>query len=493
MARRFTRRELFRRAAIAAGAAAGARMFPAPYLLAERSPNSKLATVLIGCGGRGSGSHLPEAAREKLVAVVDVDESKTGKALDWMSKNAEKFKVTDFKPSSVKMYNDYRKLFDEMAKGIDAVFIATPNHHHALPALIAMKLGKGVYVEKPMCHLIWEARQMAEFATKYKVAAQMGNQGHCGEGYRVLCEYIWAGAIGKVAEVHCWSDRSNGGTGPRPPTEPPPKGMHWEEWIGPSPYRDYHKDLHPHEWHGWYDFGNGSLGNMACHVMDGAVWALKLKWPTTIEAEQILGGTDERCPAGCRLRYDFPARGDMPAVKLFWWDGKKPGVKDSGLVEGEAANPDSSVLGKPEKTVSKTAQNRPPLVAELEKKYDRKLDTNGTVYIGDKGMMYSGCYGGGVSFFPPDLKDKIPAPPKSLPRVKGSFQDFLEKVHAGKTDTAAGFDYSSILTEIVILGNLAQKAGVGKKVEWDGPNMKCTNLPALNEYVKREYRKGWTV
>ena len=154
-------------------------------------------------------------------------------------------------------------MFDKLHKQIDAVFVATPNHHHALPSMIAMQLGKGVYCEKPLCHDMAEARKLREMSHKYKVATQMGNQGHCDEGYRRLCEYVWAGVIGKITETHCWCDRSNGGVGPRPPTQPVPAGMHWDEWIGPAPYRDFHADLHPHEWHGWYDFGNGSLGNMA--------------------------------------------------------------------------------------------------------------------------------------------------------------------------------------------------------------------------------------
>jgi predicted dehydrogenase len=495
MSMRFTRREIFRKTAALAGAAAASRLWSGPAILASRSPNSKLGTVVIGCGGRGASSHLPEAAKERLVAVVDVDDGKCAKSLKFVADNAAKFKIENFDPSGVKTYFDYRKMFDEMPKDIDAVFVATPNHHHALPAMIAMTLGKGVYVEKPMCHSVEEARRMTEMSKKYKVPTQMGNQGHCGEGYRRLCEYIWAGAIGKITEVHCWSDRANGGVGPRPPTLPAPAGMHWQEWIGPSAYRDFHKDLHPHEWHGWYDFGNGSLGNMACHVMDGAVWALKLKWPTAIEAEQVLGGTDERYPTGDRLRYDFPARGDLPAVKVYWWDGKRPGAKDAGGAGADAPPPGETLPpgSTPEKTISKSAQNRPTMVADLEKKHNRNLGGNGTIYIGEKGIMYSGTYGDGVSFLPAELKDKVPVPDKTIPRVKGSFQEFMDACRAGKPTTCSDFEVASVLTEVVLLGNLAQKAGVGKKVEWDGPNMKCTNLPELNKLVKLEYRKGWTV
>ena len=152
---------------------------------------------------------------------------------------------------------------------------------------------------------------MHAMAATSKVATQMGNQGHCEEGYRRLCEYIWAGAIGKITETHSWTNRANGGEGPRPPTLPIPAGLHWDEWIGPAPYRNYHSDLHPHEWHGWYDFGNGSIGNMGCHVLDGVYWALKIEHPSSIEVEQMRGGSDERYPTGSRVRWDVPARGNL--------------------------------------------------------------------------------------------------------------------------------------------------------------------------------------
>src|SRR5439155_19047226 len=251
-----------------------------------------------------------------LRAIVDVNEKQFGavkKALEGKGKDA----------GDLQTFTDYRVMFDKMGKEIDAVFIATPNHHHAPPAMIAMQLGKGVYCEKPVCHDIDEARKLREMARRYKVTTQMGNQGHCEEGYRLLCEYIWAGTIGKVTETHSWTDRANGGVGPRPAVQPVPAGMHWEEWIGPAPYRDYHDDLQPHEWHGWYDFGNGSIGNMGCHILDGVHWALKLEHPTSIEVEEMRGGSEERYPTGSRIRWDFPARGEMAAAKVYWYEGRK--------------------------------------------------------------------------------------------------------------------------------------------------------------------------
>jgi len=319
-------------------------------------------------------------------------------------------------------------------------------------------------------------------ASQHKVATQMGNQGHCEEGYRRLCEYIWAGAIGKVTETHSWTNRANGGVGPRPPSEPVPAGLHWEEWIGPAPYREFHSDLHPHEWHGWYDFGNGSIGNMGCHVLDGAYWALKLEHPTSIEVEEIRGGSDERYPTGSRIRWDFPARGEMPAVKIFWYEGLNKTTTEEAVGNLKAAKGD--------------ARNLPPLLLDLRKQYpDEELDggDSGTLYVGEKGVIFTATYGDKMHIVPWDKMRAAPEPPKTLPRPKGIFADFIEACRAGRTDTAVSFEYGTRLTEFAALGNLAQHAGAGRKVEWDGPNMKVTNLRELNQWVKRDYRKGWQV
>jgi predicted dehydrogenase len=312
----------------------------------------------------------------------------------------------------------------------------------------------------------------------------MGNQGHCSEGYRRLCEFVWAGLIGNITETHSWTNRANGGRGPRPRTEPVPASLHWDEWIGPAPYRDFHSDLHPHEWHGWYDFGNGSLGNLACHVLDGVYWALKLEHPSSIEAEEVFGGTEERCPTGTTIRWDFPARGGMPALKAYWYDGRR-GESDPGDGHKEAG-------GSKGKPASKSSRNLPPLLLELQKQYpDEKFDSSGTLYVGEKGILYTGCYGGDLHIMPKAKMKEITEPPKSLPRPKSSFADFLRACREGKNDTAAGFDYSARLTEFTLLGNLAQHAGKGKKVQWDGPNMNVTNLLELNQFISRAYRNGW--
>ena len=467
------RRWFLKRAALAAGAVTAARFFPGPNLILAADAGRKLNCALIGCGGRGASAHLDPASLENLVAIVDPDEKRHAVVRDWLKKKERN-------PEKLQVFTDYRRMFDKLGKEIDTVFIATPNHHHAPPALMAMQSGKNVYCEKPLTHNVSEARRMAAVAKQYKVATQMGNQGHCTDGYRRLCEYIQAGTIGNVTETHSWTDRANGGVGPRPPYEAPPAGLHWDEWIGPAPYRDFHTDLHPHEWHGWYDFGNGSIGNMGCHVLDGVFWALNLDHPTSMEAEEMREGSDERYPTGSRIRWDFPARGSMPPVKVYWYEGLKKDATDKAVGSLKAAKGD--------------AQNLPPLLVEMKAKYpDEEFDASGTLYVGEKGIIVTKCYGEEMHILPWEKMKATPAPPKTLPRTKNIMLNFLDACREGKTETAAGFDYGARLTEFTLLGNLAQYAGVGKKVAWDGPNMKVTNLPELNRFLKREYRQGWEV
>lgn len=465
---RLNRRSFLKQTALTAGV-----LSAAPFnILHAANAGEKVRCVQIGCGGHGM-NHLSSTLDEELVAIVDVDEKRHAAVKKWL---------TDKQRDATKpqVFTDYRQMFDKIGKQFDAVFIATPNHQHALPALMAMKLGKSVYCEKPVCRDIAEARELRAVAAKSKVATQMGNQGHCEEGYRRLCEYIWGGVIGKITETHSWTNRANGGIGPRPPTESLPAGMHWDEWIGPAPYRDFHSDIHPHEWHGWYDFGNGSIGNMGCHVLDGVYWALKIEHPTSIEVEQMRGGSDERYPTGSRVRWEVPARGDMPALKVFWYEGLNPNT--NGAADGtlRAAKGEDRYF--------------PQLLLDLRKQFpDEELDggDSGTLYVGEKGVIFTGTYGDKMHIVPWQKMRETPAPDKSLPRPKGIFVDFLDAVRAGKKETSASFEYGTRLTEFSILGNLAMHAGAGKKVMWDGPKMKVTNLPELNRWVKREYRKGW--
>jgi predicted dehydrogenase len=466
------RRSFFKRASLAVGAVSAAHVFPCPGILHAANADDKLNYAVIGCGTRGM-VHLESTAQENLVAIVDVDDRRLAFVKKWLTEKGRN-------PEHVRTFSDYRRMFDAMAGQIDAVFVATPNHQHALPSMIAMQLGKGVYTEKPLCHDIAEARKLAEMARRYKVPTQMGNQGHCEEGYRKLCEYVWAGAFGKITETHSWTDRSNGGIGPRPATEPPPAGLHWEEWIGPAPYRDFHGDLHPHEWHGWYDFGNGSLGNMGCHVLDGIYWALKLEHPQTIEVEEMFGGSDERYPTATRIRWDLPPRGDMPALKAYWYDGR--------IGDCDPGNGAGGANGK------KGHFNLPPMLVEYQKQFpDQKFDDSGTLYVGEKGIFYTSCYGQEMRSLPIDTLENMPLPPKSLPRSQDSFRDFLRACREGSNNTAAGFEYAARLTEFILLANIAQRAGAGKPVAWDGSAMKITNMPELNRWLQRDYREGWRI
>lgn len=473
---KLNRRDFIRRSALAAGALTAGRIF-APNIIARPTPSDTLNVVQIGCGGR-SMDHLKNVIgknKQTLYAIVDPDEKRHRAVQGWCKSNG-------VDPSKHQVFTDYRVMFDKIGKNIDAVFVTTPNHHHALASMIAMQLGRNVYCEKPVCHDIAEARKLRAMAAKTRVATQMGNQGHCMEEYRRLCEFIWGGVIGNVTETHSWTDRANGGVGPRPKTEPVPPGLHWDEWIGPAPFRNFHSDLHPHEWHGWYDFGNGSIGNMGCHILDGVFWALKLEHPTSIEVEEMRGGSDERYPTGARIRWDCPARGDMPPLKVYWYEG---------LNQTTAAGADGTL-----RTAKGPARNLPPLFHELQKKYpdeEWNVKDGFTLYVGDKGIIYTGCYGDRMHVVPLEKMSEITQPPKTLPRPKDIFTDFITACREGRTDTAASFDYGTRLTEFTLLANLAEHAGPGKKVEWDGPNMKVTNIKELNNWVERKYRKGWKV
>src|SRR5882724_4851680 len=398
----FTRRSFLKRAAFAAGAFSGTRLLGLNVLRAEETRN-KLHCVQIGCGIRGM-NHLEwiiGQANEDVLAIVDPDEKAHAKVKRYLKEH-------DRDPEKTQTFTDYRRMFDKIGKEIDAVFIAAPNHHHAPASMLAMNLDKAVYCEKPLTHDIAEARKLREMARKSKAPAQMGNQGHCMDGYLRLCEFVWSGVVGNITETHSWTDRANGGEGPRPPVVSLPAGLHWDEWIGPAPYRDFHTDLHPHEWHGWYDFGNGSLGNMGCHVLDGVYWALKIEHPASIEAEEIIGGSAERYPLGGRIRFDIPARADMPSLKAYWYEGLKKGARGSAIGNLHAARGED--------------RNFPPLLAELLRQYpDEEIDKpdSGTLYVGEKGVLYTGTYGNKFHILPlekmPEVESKVP---RTMKRIK---------------------------------------------------------------------------
>jgi predicted dehydrogenase len=460
------RRTFLKHAAITVGTS---QVVDAAFLFAGEPPGAKLRTAVIGCGGRGEVS-LDGALGETLVAIVDIDDKRLAAA-------AKKAVERGAQP---KMFTDYRRMFDTMHNEIDAVFVATPDHHHAPASMLAIQHGKHVYCEKPLCHDVFEARALAHAARRHKVTTMMGNQGHCEEGYRQLCEYIWAGAIGDVLETHSWSGFVNGGAGPRPAAKPVPAGLHWDEWLGPAPYREYHEGLHPLYWRYYRDFGTGGLGDWGCHNLDGLFWALSPGHPASIECLGSLGGNGEKYPQASVIRWNIPARGSMPALKAHWYDGGK--MKTAGEA-GERAGQIS-------------LPNYPPMLAEFEKKYDcdfREGYDGGTFYIGTKGVMHTGCYGHRPLILPESAHRAFPVPDKRIPRIKGTpIAHFLECCKQGE-QTCANFEYAAAITEFLLLGNLAARAGAGTKVEWDGAKGRCTNLPEVNDYLRRSYRKGWKI
>jgi len=285
----------------------------------------------------------------------------------------------------------------------------------------------------------------------------MGNQGHSGEGIRMTCEWIWAGAIGKITEVHAWSDAGGWAKGPGRPKETPPvpKGLNWDLWLGPRDYRPYHPAYHPYNWRGWWAFGTGAIGDMACHNLDPAVWALKLEAPISVEASSP--GVDSEVVSQCAIyRYNFPARGDMPPVKVTWYDG--------GL--------------------------RPERPEELEEDQVLGGGGNGILFIGEKGKIMCGGWGGTPVILPQSRMDEFQKPPKTIPRSKGHHRDWLDACKGGP-QPSSNFEYAAKLTEIVLLGNVALRTR--KKIYWDHENMRAKNAPEAEKFIKETYRKGWEV
>lgn len=420
----------------------------------SKSPNEKLNFACIGVGGKGSSDTDQVGQIGNVVALCDCDENH-------LEAKAKKF-------PEAKKYFDFRKMLEEMGNKIDAVTVSTPDHTHAPASVMAMRLGKHVYTQKPLTHSVYEARRMREIAREKKVCTQMGNQGTAENGLRTAVEMIQAGVIGPVREVHVWTNRPIWPQAPgitaRPAESPPiPKHVHWDEFLGPAPERPYNPCYHPFKWRGWWDFGTGALGDMACHTANMAFMALKLGFPTSIVAEA--GDVNaETCPSFAIVNYEFPARGEMPPLKFTWYEGKRGGQKvlpPAELFHGE--NPPGS----------------------------------GSLLVGDKGILYSpNDYGAAFKLLPKEKFEGYKPPEPKLPRNgKGDLgmkQEWVEAIKAGKPEIAmSNFDYAGMLTETVLLGNVAIRAG--KKLEWDGPNLKASNCPEADKFIKREYRKGWTL
>jgi predicted dehydrogenase len=444
--------------ASAAAATAGFTIVPRHVLGGQGTPapSDRLNIAGIGVSGMGK-SNLGRCESENIVALCDVD----------FDKSDEVFK----KYPDAKRYKDFRVMLDEQ-KDIDAVIVATPDHTHAVIAMAAMERKKHVYVQKPLTHSVHEARVLTEAARKHGVASQMGNQGHSGEGIRILCEWIWDGAIGHVREAHAWTNRPVWPQGVEVdrPTETPevPPGLDWDLWIGPAHPRPYHPTYHPAKWRAWWDFGTGSLGDMACHIIDPLFWALKLKYPVSVEAHiskywhgffEETEPKHEMYPRSSIVRYTFPAREKMPSVNLTWWDGGLMPARPAGLEPGR-----------------------------------RMGDNNGGILlIGDKGAIVAGCYGESPRLVPETAMKKYKRPRKSLERIPegadGHEKDWIRACKGGKP-ASSHFEYSGPLSEMVLMGNLAVRFP-DRQLLWNGEAMEVTNDADANAYVRRQYRDGW--
>jgi predicted dehydrogenase len=416
----------------------------------QTPPSEKLNIAGVGIGGQG-GHDIQQFSSQNIVALCDVD---------WRLA-AGMFK----RYPQAKQYKDFREMLDKEDKNIDGVVVGTPDHMHASVSMAAIKRGKHVYCEKPLTHTVFEAKALAEAAREHKVATQMGNQGQAGEEVRLLCETIWDGAIGQVREVHVWTDRPLNGTNKwywpqgvdRPKDTPPvPETLNWDLWLGPAPQRPYHPAYLPFVWRGWWDFGTGALGDIGCHSLDPVFRALKLGYPTSVEACCTLVN-NETYPVASRVTYEFPARGDLAPVKLHWYDG---GMK-------------------------------PPRPPELED--GRRWDTNGALYIGDKGKMLGG------RLIPESRQKEYGKPPQKLERSPGHYQEWVNACKGGKPAGSNFPDHAGLLAQVVLLGNVALRPALkaekylGTKLLWDAKEFKFTNVPEANQYLTKEYREGWAL
>jgi len=505
MAYDFTRRHFFF-GPLLAGAIPirGFGSVPSLKALGYKSPNEKLNIASIGAGGKAS-SDIDGCTSENIVALCDVDQERA----------AHKFTEYDRVPK----YRDFRKMLDEQGNSIDAVIVAIPDFMHATAAMWAMERGKHVYGQKPLTRTVWEARQLMEAANKYKVATQMGNQGYSNEGTRQAAEMIWAGEIGNVTEVHAWTDRPiwPQGLTAIPAPDPVPSTLDWDLWLGIAEQRpytsggpDYKSPIgghfyQPENWRGFFDFGCGALGDMACHILGAPNLALQLGNPTSVECVQKEGVSSFMFPAKSVIRYDFPARGSMPPVKLFWHDGLKETPKIPGVPEGE-------LLGDlPRRPWSRPAgqaapQGPPPprpftgMIGRVfnwetfqKEKGDPDLvvpPPDGSLFIGDKGMITTGTYGEQTRLIPVEKMADYRFPPPLLTRSPGHYRDWIRACKGGDP-ACSNFNVAAPFAEWMLLGVIALR--FDGKLEWDAAKMRFTNNEQANKYLTPTFRKGWTL
>jgi Oxidoreductase family, C-terminal alpha/beta domain/Oxidoreductase family, NAD-binding Rossmann fold len=485
-----------RRAFLGGSAAALGYFFTADALSATRAAETPSETIRfagIGVGGKGQSDILNAARVGHVVALCDIDEKKMNDTLNFKDKKS-KNPQPPLSESKPRMYSDFRKMFDEIGKEIDAVTVSTADHSHAIASVTAMRLKKHVYCQKPLCHNVWEARLMRETAKKYGVCTQMGNQGSAENGLRRAIELVQDGLLGKIKEIHVWTNRPIWPQGPdailkvgaakaaayaalhqKDPGQLPypevPKTINWDVFLGPAPVRAYDPIYASFSWRGWWDFGTGALGDMACHTANMAFRACELGSPTTIEAD----ATDvnpETCPTSAKIKYTYPARGDKPhqaALDFYWYEG-----------------------------VNKQRKLVPPreLLSKLLKPGDN-LSDSGSIIVGEKAILFSpNDYGAEFRIVGEVDVPKNLGRPERLPVTETRNNDLAMKeewaraIRENKPEIAfSNFEIAGMLTEAILLGNVAIR--VGKKLEFDAVKLQCPNNKDAAQYIKREYRKGW--
>jgi predicted dehydrogenase len=419
------------------------------------SRKARLNVAVVGAGGRGADDIQDlRTTGANIVALCDCDEQRA----------SDSFKTYP----DARRYTDWRKLL-ENERDFDAVLVATPDHNHAMISIAAMKLGKHVYCEKPLAHSIWEARQMAEVAKKAGVVTQMGTQGHAFEGTRRAVEVFRSGVLGEVRELHVWTDRPKNwwpqGVG-RPKDQPPvPPGLDWEVWLGPAPFRPYHAAYVPFKWRGFWDFGTGALGDMGIHNLDTAYWGLELTAPTSVKIKDCSPAlTDpfarESLPLWSIVEFQFPARGDKPPVTMTWYDGGKLPPRD--LFHGE------------------------PIPNQ----------DGGSLAIGSKGRLLTRTWSGGETdadmfvLLPRKQFEGFQPPKPSLPRVRSHHHEWVSACR-GEGKALSNFGYASVLTESLLVGDLALR--VGKDIRWDSRMMRAVGCAEADQYIRPQFRKGWSI
>lgn len=454
-----SRREFLHRAGLAGAAATAFTIVPRHVLGGKKytAPSDLLNVACVAVGGKGT-SDCEDVCSENLVAVCDVDSNRFA---EFVKRAKEKNKPEILaKFEKAKKYRDFREML-EKEKSIDAITVSTPDHTHAVAAMMAMKMGKHVFCQKPLTHTVYEARMLGKTAKEMNVVTQMGNQGHASDSARQINEWIADGAIGDVYEVDCWTNRPLWVQGIEAPTEIPsvPPYLDWDLWLGPAKWRAYHPAYVPWRWRGWFDFGTGAIGDMGAHIMDTPFWALKLGAPKTVQGSSTPLSKDSFAMASV-INYTFPARGNMPPVKLNWYDGglkpRRPEALEAGQTIGD--------------------------------------DSGGVIFHGTKGVLITNCYSGAPRLIPQSRMQEYQQPAATIPRSPGITKEWIDAIKAGKKSTTDFAEYAGPLTEMMLLGNVAVRlANKNMTLEWDSEKFQFTNFPEANEFLHMPYRDGWTL